>query len=219
MQRRYITAIGGVTLVMVLAVGAWLWLTVGESRVSAEGDCADADEVDSYDLTIHWDEPKESSNFTDSNSKSFVRIQGKMNHIHSTWTEGGRELSSDEIYDGDTTVYRRQHWATTYEQDKSDRYPDIRDMSEEPFPYGRKHLCPDVEELGAEYLETDEIGKKYRIDAEKVQDSMTFWIDDDGWLLRADEDGLGSHITISGIGEHNSITIPAPPYRGVDVVE
>ena len=218
-MRSYLTIIGFVVLAGVLSVGVWAWVFLGDSRVLAEGDCTNADPVGSYDLTIHYDNLKTKDTYADTDTKIVIRVQGKMNHVYVTWIEDGVELSSDEIYDGDSTVYRRQEWATTYEQEKSDRYPSIRDVSADPFPYGKRYLCPDIEALGAEYQDTDETGKRYRIEGAKAWESFTFWTNDDGWLLRSEKDEQGSHIIISGIGEHNSIDIPPPPYRAVDSFE
>ncbi len=85
-------------------------------------------------------------------------------------------------------------------------------MSADQFPFGSQYLCPDMDALDAKYEDTDEIGKRYRIDAEKHWDDYVLWTDDDGWRLRTEQEELGIKVTISGIGETNEIVIPDPPY-------
>ena len=120
---------------------------------------------------------------------------------------------SERIYDGDTTIYTRIHPSHLFEvtdEDDSVNW-EAQVVMDSGFPLGVEYLCPDVEALGAKYVEEDDIGSKYVIQTDSEFSTHTLWLNDNGWLLRT-EGYAGLITTFSGIGEHNEIEIPPPPY-------
>ena len=188
--------------VAAISLGLAAWLLIAAPATEVQVVCKDAGAVTSYDLT---------ATFTDRNDGFEIvhEVEGKMNR---TTINGGPSGIGVDVYDGDITVYSKVPGATTYEKITKERFSEIRDISSLGFPYGSEHMCPDLDALGAKYEDTDEIGKRYRIDAEKDWEVFVLWIDDDGWLLRAEREELGIKVTVSGIGEKNEIAIPEPPY-------
>lgn len=144
------------------------------------------------------------------------RIDGKVVYEHwSTETTTGEPVSTELIFDGDSTIYERFPPYEQYSMPKTDR-PDNEDVGSHDFLFGRATLCPDAEALNAEYVETDETGKNYQVKGEK--DFTVYWTDEDGWLVWAEgafstSDTAVAVLVVSGIGEDNAIPTPQPPYR------
>jgi len=201
MRKFYIPG-AGIVATLLLAVLAWAFLASAEPTIAQEA-CSEVDPVDSYDIRV-------SSTIKDlGESKFTVRIQGKK--THTTW-EGHGSPGFERIYDGESTVYTRHFPSTKYETDKIE-WSEGAKYYDADFPYGRDYICPNINELGAEYVETDSKGKKYEI-APDDKRSYTFWVDDAGWLLEVESEsvlnpGMVVYTTISGIGEHNEIEIPS----------
>ena len=188
------TAIAGV-----LHAGLALWWGTKAPETQAQTSCKDADLPESYDFSL-----------IDMGGKIRLdyEVSGKMNRMV---MPSGREI----IYDGQDTRYIRLPGWKLYEKEKTTT-PHKLHVSEGPFPQGRATLCPDAAELGAEYVETDSTGKRYVIDKEDKEEEsedITYWTDDDGWLVQADTlRPYHVRVTFSGIGEPNKIEIPDPPY-------
>ena len=202
MRKSYLLGVG-VIGAAVLATMAWVLLG-SPALTEAQATCTDSEPVESYDLTHYvYDKGGE--------IKTVIRVNGKMLHKTSSVEFQGRLVGGEYIFDGVDTVYIRHFPLEQFEREKPED-PDSYDISEDSFPYGGEYLCPDLEALGAKYENTDSVGKRYVIDAEKEWDKHTLWVDDDGWLLRVDKyDGDHSYL-FTGRGENNEIEIPQPPY-------
>ena len=181
-------------IAIVGAVVLLLWAG-SPSFTEAQADCESAPPVTSYVRTTYW-------TGWEGDFRERHRISGKMHHYSNS--EGGVEWAIETIHDGAGTWYTRS--SPTAKWDKREigyRGSEI----DSPFPHGAAGLCPDLEALGAEYADTDEIGKRYRIEDKDEWKAMTFWTDESGWLLRADVDA-GTKIIISERGKAIEITIP-----------
>ncbi len=194
---------GMIVLASVAAIsfGVAAWLLVASPATEAPVGCEDTEPISSYDLTVTFTN-------TDSAVEAVYEVEGKVNRT----TISGPDGIFIQVYDGEDTVYGKEPGYTLYEKITSSRFGEIQDVSAQEFPYGAESLCPDIDALGAKYEDTDEVGKRYRIDAEKYWDEFLLWTDEDGWLLRVEYAEMDIKLTFSGIGETNEIVIPDPPY-------
>ncbi len=197
----------GIAITIGLAALVWLWVGY-PSLTEAQSVCESEDPVQDYDVQIVTrgkDLPE---------IKVASRVSGRKSH---TTTEQDGVVSLEVIYDGSNLVFMRYGGAERFDKQEVEDASNF-DVGAQDFPMGGASLCPDVEALGAEYIETDTIGKKYQFKGVEEKDTHALWIDDDGWLIQVESyhgllsEGFSMLTTISGRGEENRITTPAPPY-------
>ena len=179
------------TLILLFgAVVLFLWAG-RPAFTEAQADCENAPPVTSYVRTKYWTD-------WEGDFRERWRISGKMHHYSNS--EGSDEWATEQVYDGAGTWYSRNSPTSKWDITKLEHQGSEIDR---PFPDGAAGLCPAPGALGAEYEDTDEIGKRYR-----VESGLTYWTDESGWLLRADRDSPGTKTIISERGKAIEITIP-----------
>ncbi len=220
MTKAKLLGLCGALTVLLLGVGAWImlerdWL----NPPLTSRPCDDSSAIESYDiqmLSIFGTQYEGYEWIVD------IRVNGRM-HSQVSYTRIAKPEyevvtgGSERIYDGNRAIYTRIHPSHLFEvTDEEDSINwEVQTIRDDDFPFGAEYLCPDVEVLGAEYVERDEIGDKYVIQTDSEFSTYTLWLNDNGWLLQT-EGYAGMTTTLSGIGEHNEIEIPPPPYYDWD---
>ena len=203
-KRAYVPGASLAGVAVLLAV-AWAFLGA-PGLTEAQAKCEGSEPPQSYDVLFVTTVKKEDG---EQEIKNEIRINGNMSHTLWSMEVQGTLMQGEDIYDGSATVYSRIPNTEAFHL----RHPEstvIHDVGSQAFPQGRDHLCVDLDGMEADFVETDDIGKKYTI--KETRGFETLWVNDDGWLVQAeDQEKVFSGttvVTISGIGEKNEIAIP-----------
>ncbi len=217
-----VTAIGALASVAIIVAVA-LWLSVPDAAPTAEPTmkqaCTELEATESFDMRIvYWgDTPRGRNEMVDS-----IEFSGNLKRYTHTASLAGVSsgITSVTIVD---TVNR-----TSYVRDRfTNEWKAVQYTGEAKFPHTRDSICPDLADalvtfIGEETIDGQQT-RKYSYETVTKLFDWFFWIDANGWLIKAESTKLGAQAaiaaqsggpelhasaTISGRGEPNTITIP-----------